>query len=202
MSAETNAPKSRIERLRELLAEAKVEKAQQLPKQTVNGLLCFRDDRLREWRPVNDPLHPIPYGTAHPDKCLKCHRRETCDHKHEGWANCDLVPGAVAFAAADPSSTQKTMVHLAILNTGLLGLLTMLVKRLVERAEARMTPHTWSKKRSLWLRITEPDRTSGCLYHLRELAARLVVVLIFAVYLSLTVCVALLIWRLLSALGL
>ena len=199
MSAETNAPKSRIERLRELLAEAKVEKAQQLPKQTVNGLLCFCDDRLREWRPVNDPLHPIPYGTAHPDKCLKCHRRETCDHKHEGWANCDLVPGAVAFAAADPSSTQKTMVHLAILCTGLLGLLMMLVVK----AEARynMTPHTWSKKFLLRLYVRSP-RLYRCLYHLKELAAYLIVILIYAGVPILMACVAWLIWRLLSALGL
>ena len=73
---------------------------------------------------------------------------------------------------------------------------------MVFRAGARMTPHTWSKKRSLWLRITEPDRTSGCLYHLRELAAYLIVILIFVVAPILTACVAWLIWRMLSALGL
>jgi len=158
MSAETNAPKSRIERLRELLAEAKAKKAE--------------ETKMQQGQPT-------PQGRAATAVTAQARNHPT---------------GKPWFPRLTPEE------QWAILCTGLWGLLTMLVVR--AGARYNMTPHTWSKKRSLWLRITEPDRTSGCLYHLRELAARLVVVLIFAVYLSLTVCVALLIWRLLSALGL
>ena len=157
MSAETNAPKSRIERLRELLAEAKAKKAE--------------ETKMQQGQPT-------PQGRAATAVTAQARNHPT---------------GKPWFPRLTPEE------QWAILCTGLWGLLTMLVVR----AEARynMTPHTWLKKFLLRLYVRSP-RLYRCLYHLRELAAYLIVILIYAGVPILMACVAWLIWRMLSALGL